>query len=47
MSGAEQEAKKLVASTQKEAVENAQKKLDKPQLKKIIDEILLSEFKGA
>jgi len=44
---AEAEARKLVESNVKDAERVAQKKLGKNEFKKIIDDILLSEFKGA
>jgi vacuolar-type H+-ATPase subunit H len=44
---AEKGAEKLVATTQKDAQQIAKKKLGKAALEKIIEDILLSEFKGA
>jgi vacuolar-type H+-ATPase subunit H len=45
-SAAQVQAGKLVASTAKEAESIATKRLDETELKNIIEEILLSEFKG-
>ena len=44
---AEAEARKLVDSNVKDAERVAQRKLGKTEFKKIIDDTLLSEFKGA
>ena len=46
-SAAEAEARKLVESNVKDAEKVAQRKLGKAEFKKMIDDILLSEFKGA
>jgi vacuolar-type H+-ATPase subunit H len=44
---AQVEADKLIASTKKDAQKVASKKLEKTAFKKIIEDTLLSEFKGA
>ncbi len=44
---AQVDAEKLIASTKKDAEKVAVKKLEKTAFKKIIEETLLSEFKGA
>jgi len=44
---AQVDAEELIASTKKDAEKVAAKKLEKTTFKKIIEETLLSEFKGA